>query len=196
MNFVERLASGAGKAVKNWWMLLVAGLILIAGGIIVFVRPVESYVALSVMFGIMFLVTGLAELVIAVTSRNFFAMRSYTIIGGIIDVIVGILLCGNIGVTAMVLPVMLGAYLLYHSFMIIGFGSDLEDFSVKGYGWVIAGGVILLILSILILVNPFSFGTSAVVIMTGVALIIMGIVSVMKSLKLRKLHEHFKPLYR
>ena len=61
---VERLASGASKTVKNWWMLLIAGLLLIIGGIVVFVNPVESYITLSMMFGIMMLITGLAELII------------------------------------------------------------------------------------------------------------------------------------
>ncbi len=163
--FVERLASGASKTVKNWWMLLIAGLLLIIGGIVVFVNPVESYITLSMMFGIMMLITGLAELIIAITSHNFFAIRSYTIVGGIID-------------------------------MIIGFGSDLEAFNVKGYGWPLAGGVVLLILSILILINPFSFGTSAVVILTGIALIIMGGIFIVKSLRMRNLHSFFKSLDR
>ncbi len=193
---VERLASGASKTVKNWWMLLIAGLLLIIGGIVVFVNPVESYITLSMMFGIMMLITGLAELIIAITSHNFFAIRSYTIVGGIIDMIIGILLCCNIGVTAIILPIILGVYLLYHSFMIIGFGSDLEAFNVKGYGWPLAGGVILLILSILILINPFSFGTSAVVILTGIALIIMGGIFIVKSLRMRNLHSFFKSLDR
>ena len=194
--FVERLASGASKTVKNWWMLLIAGLLLIIGGIVVFVNPVESYITLSMMFGIMMLITGLAELIIAITSHNFFAIRSYTIVGGIIDMIIGILLCCNIGVTAIILPIILGVYLLYHSFMIIGFGSDLEAFNVKGYGWPLAGGVVLLILSILILINPFSFGTSAVVILTGLALIIMGGIFIVKSLRMRNLHSFFKSLDR
>lgn len=194
--FVERLASGASKTVKNWWMLLIAGLLLIIGGIAVFVNPVESYITLSMMFGIMMLITGLAELIIAITSHNFFAIRSYTIVGGIIDMIIGILLCCNIGVTAIILPIILGVYLLYHSFMIIGFGSDLEAFNVKGYGWPLAGGVVLLILSILILINPFSFGTSAVVILTGIALIIMGGIFIVKSLRMRNLHSFFKSLDR
>lgn len=195
-NFVERLASGAGKAIKNWWILLITGLLLIISGIIVFVYPAESYITLSILFGVLMLATGIAELAIAVTSRNFFAVRSYTVIGGIIDILIGILLCCNIGMTAVILPVILGVYLLYHSFMIIGFGSDLEAFNIKGYGWPIAGGVLLLILSILILVNPFSFGTSAVVILTGIALIMMGCISILKSLKMRDLHKFFKSLDR
>lgn len=190
--YVERLAGKAGNVVRHWWVLLIAGLLLVTAGIVVFCKPAESYLTLSVMFGIMMLVTGIAELVVAVTSRNFFAMRGYSVAGGIIDVLIGIFLCFYPGVTIVVLPIILGAYMLYHSFMIIGFGSDLRAFKVSGSGYMIAGGVLLLVLSTLILVNPFRFGTSAVVVLTGVALLVMGFAVIAKSLRMRDIHKFFK----
>lgn len=192
--FIERLAEKAGNTVKYWWLLMIAGLLLIAGGIVVFCKPAESYLTLSLMFGILMLVTGIAELVVAVTSRNFFVMRSYSIIGGIFDLLIGIFLCCYPGVTIVVLPIILGVYMLYHSFMIIGFGSDLEAFRVKGSGWATAGGIILLLLSIFILINPFSFGKSAVVILTGISLIVMGGMSIVKSVRMRNIHKFFKSI--
>ncbi|MDE5732244.1 MAG: DUF308 domain-containing protein [Bacteroidales bacterium] len=190
--FVEKLAGKTGNVVKHWWILTLAGLLLAAGGIVVFCKPAESYVTLSVMFGILMLVTGIAELVVAVTSRNFFALRSYSVIGGIIDLGIGIFLCVYPGITLMVLPVILGAYLLYHSFMILGFGNDLRAFKVKGSGYAIAGGVILMILSVLMLINPFRFGTSAVIVITGISLIVMGGLFIYKSLRMREIHKFFK----
>lgn len=190
--FVEKLAGKTGNVVKHWWILTLAGLLLAAGGIVVFCKPAESYVTLSVMFGILMLVTGIAELVVAVTSRNFFALRSYSVIGGIIDLGIGIFLCVYPGITLMVLPVILGAYLLYHSFMILGFGNDLRAFKVKGSGYAIAGGVILMILSVLMLINPSRFGTSAVIVITGISLIVMGCLFIYKSLRMREIHKFFK----
>lgn len=172
--------------------LTIAGLLLVAAGIVVFCNPAESYMTLSVMFGILMLATGVAELIVAVTSHNFFAMRGYSVAGGIMDLLIGIFLCSYPGVTIVVLPVILGVYLLYHSFMLIGFGSDLKAFRVEGNGYAIAGGTILLILSILILINPFNFGTSAVVILTGTALLVMGFAVTAKSLRMRDIHKFFK----
>lgn len=190
--FIERLAGRAGNIVRHWWILTIAGMLLIAGGIVVFCNPAESYMTLSVMFGILMLVTGVSELVVAVTSHNFFAMRGYSVAGGILDLLIGIFLCSYPGVTLVVLPVILGVYMLYHSFMLIGFGSDLKAFRVKGSGYAIAGGIILLILSTLILINPFHFGTSAVVILTGAALLVMGFAFIAKSLRMRDIHNFFK----
>ena len=79
--------------------------------------------------------------------------------------------------------------MMYHSFMIIAFGGDLDTFNVKGNGLVIASGIVLLILSILILMNPFRAGIPAVIILTGVGLLVFGIILGIMSFKLRDLHN-------
>ncbi len=181
----------AGKMVKHWWLLLVAGILSMAMGITVFCFPLESYIVLSVVFGIVMLVTGIVELVLAVTSRNYFMVRSYTVVGGILDLLIGILLCSRPGITMAVLPIFLGVWMLYHSFMIIGLGSDMSTFRVGGSGWTIAGGVLLLLLSVFVLINPFGVGTSAVVVLTGTAFLLLGVWMCAISFKIRKIHTYF-----
>jgi uncharacterized membrane protein HdeD (DUF308 family) len=78
--------------------------------------------------------------------------------------------------------------MLYHSFVTIAFGGDLETFNIGGQGVVIGSGIVLLILSILILMNPFSAGIAAVVVLTGVGLIVFGAVLIILSMKLKTLH--------
>ena len=128
--FIEKILSSAGRTVRHWWMFLVAGLLLVVGGITVFFYPAESYATLSIMFGVLMLVSGVVELVTACTSRNWFLMRSSSIVGGIFDVLFGLILCLYPGITLVLLPIMLGIFMLYHSFMTIGFGSD-EDQPMK-----------------------------------------------------------------
>lgn len=192
--FFERIVTKAGRIVRHWWMLLVTGLLLVAGGIVVFCNPVESYLTLSVMFGVLMLITGIVELAVAGTSRNYFAMRGYSIVGGICDLLLGILLCCYPGMTLVLLPVMLGVYMLYHSFMMIGFGSDLQSFRVPGAGWSIAMGVLLLLLSIFVLINPFSVGIGAVIILTGVSMLLLGAAFIAGAFRLKDIHRYFKTL--
>lgn len=192
--FFERITDKAGRAIRHWWLLLLAGLLLVAGGIVVFCNPVESYLTLSIMSGVLMLVTGIVELVIASTSRNYFAMRGYSIIGGICDLLLGILMCCYPGMTLVLLPVMLGAYMLYHSFMIIGFGSDLQAFRVPGAGWSIVMGILLLLLSIFVLINPFSIGIGAVIVLTGVSMLLLGAAFVAGAFRLKGIHRYFRAL--
>ena len=170
----ENLTERAGRAVQHWWLMMLAGVLCIALGIAVFVFPLQSYVTLSILAGILMLLVGAAQLIIASTSGNYLAMRGYMLVGGLIDLILGLLLCIYPGVTMALLPIMLGIWMMYHSFMIIAFGGDMETFRVKGSGWTIIGGVLLLALSFVVLVNPFSAGVAAVVVLSGIGLIVFG----------------------
>ena len=185
----QNLTKKAGRAVKHWWMLMVAGLLCIAGGITVFVFPLESYVTLSIIFGVLMVLVGAIQLIVASTSNNYRAMRGYVITGGVLDLILGLFLSFYPGVTFVLLPIMLGIWMLYHSFMIIAFGGDLDTFNVKGDGFVIASGIVLLLISILVLMNPFGAGVAAVVIIAGVGLIVFGIIMCMMSAKLKDIHN-------
>lgn len=153
---------------------MLAGVLCIALGIAVFVFPLQSYVTLSILAGILMLLVGAAQLIIASTSGNYLAMRGYMLVGGMIDLLLGLLLCIYPAVTMALLPIMLGIWMMYHSFMMIAFGGDMETFRVKGSGWTILGGVLLLVLSFIVLVNPFSAGIAAVVVLSGVGLIVFG----------------------
>ena len=138
------------------------------------------------------LLVGAAQLIIASTSGNYLALRGYMIVGGVIDLLLGFLLCVYPGVTMALLPVMLGIWLMYHSFMIISFGGDMETFKVKGSGWTILGGVLLLALSFIVLVNPFSAGVVTVVVMTGVGLLVFGFLLCWMSMILRNIHKNYE----
>ena len=185
----ENLTRKAGRAVQHWWMLMIAGILCIAAGITVFVFPLESYVTLSIIFGVLMVIVGAIQLIVASSSNNYLAMRGYAITGGVLDLILGLFLCFYPGVTFVLLPIMLGIWMLYHSFMIIAFGGDLDTFNVKGDGLVIASGIVLLLISILILMNPFGAGVAAVVIIAGIGLIVFGIIMCMMSFKLKDIHN-------
>ena len=187
----ENLMSKAARAVKHWWLLLISGLLCIVAGILVFIFPMESYMTLSILFGILMLIVGAAQLVIASTSGNYLAMRGYVIAGGILDLLLGIFLCLYPAVTVVLLPIMLGIWMMYHSFMIIAFGGDLETFRIGGSAWVTVGGILLLLLSILILVNPFSAGIATVIVVTGVGLLVFGLLLCAQSNMLRQIHVNF-----
>lgn len=191
-NIFNQLTAKAGRAIKNWWLLLVAGILSIAAGIAVFCYPQDSYVIFSITIGIMLLLVGITELAVAVSSRNLFLTRGYNIAGGILDILLGIMLCAMPGVTMAMLPIFLGVCLIYHSFMIIGFGSDLAAFNVPGRGWCTFGGVLLLLVAIFMVLKPFEFGTSVIVALLGCALIAFGTVMLSMSLRLRKLHGFFQ----
>ena len=191
----ENLTDKAGRAVQHWWLLMLAGIFSIALGIAVFVFPLQSYVVLSIIAGILMLFVGAAQLVIASTSGNYLAMRGYMLVGGVIDLILGLLLCVYPGVTMALLPVMLGIWMMYHAFMMIAFGGDLETFRVKGSGWTVFGGILLLIFSFIVLVNPFSAGIATVVVLAGIGLLVFGLLLCWAAKIFKDIDKNFEKEY-
>lgn len=191
----ENLTRGAARAIKHWWLLAVAGILCIALGIVVFAFPLQSYVTLAILFGVLLLVVGAAKLISASTSANFFMMRGYVIVSGVLDLLIGIFLCIYPGVTLVALPIMMGFWMMYNSFVLIGFSGDFETFGIPGFGWVIGGGILLLVLSILVLVNPFGAGIATVVVLAGVGLIVFGILLISLAMKLKEIHRNFDSEY-
>ena len=191
----ENLIDRATRAIKHWWLLLLAGILCVALGVAVFVFPLESYVTLSILFGVFLLVSGAAQLIIALSSGNYLMMRGYIIAGGVIDLLLGIFLCAFPAVSLVVLPIMMGICMLYPSFMTIAFGGDMETFRLSGSTWVICGGVILLILSLLVLANPLSVGIETVVMICGLGLLMLGVLLSAISMKLKDIHTSLEKEY-
>jgi uncharacterized membrane protein HdeD (DUF308 family) len=185
----EHLVRRASRVVKMWWLLAIAGLLCVLAGIAVFVFPIQSYMALSIIFGVLVLLVGAAQLIIASSSSNYLAMKGYWVVGGVLDILLGIFLCIYPNVTLMLLPVMMGIWMMYHSFMILAFGSDLENFSISGSGGTIFGGILLLILSVMVLINPFGAGVATILVLTGVGLMVFGCLLCWLSMKLRTIHK-------
>lgn len=191
----ENLTARASRAIRHWWLLLIAGILCIVAGICVFAFPIESYVTLSILFGVLMLLTGAAQLIIASTSGNYLMMKGYFIVGGVLDVILGIFLCLYPGVSLVVLPIMMGLWLMYHSFIIISFGGDMDTFRLSGSGMMIVLGILLLMLSIFVLVDPLSVGIVTVLTVAGVGLLMLGLMFCSISVKLKDLHKIMEAEY-
>jgi len=78
------------EATRAWWLLLVAGLVSIAAGVIVLAKPANSLVTLTIIAGIFVLVDGVFDLAASFSSRT--ENRGLAAVLGVVSMIVGILL--------------------------------------------------------------------------------------------------------
>ena len=79
---MNELVGGLGYAVKNWWMSLLLGLLYIAVALCLLFAPVSSYVALSVIFSISILVSGILEIFFAVGNKKIINSWGWYLAGG------------------------------------------------------------------------------------------------------------------
>jgi uncharacterized membrane protein HdeD (DUF308 family) len=55
--------------IKHWWISLLPGILFILTGIWVSLTPLASYVALSILFSMLFFVNGVLEILFAIVNR-------------------------------------------------------------------------------------------------------------------------------
>ena len=90
------------------------------------------------------------------------------------------------------LPVIMGICLLYNSFLVISFGGDLDTFRLSGGAWMTVGGILMLLLSILILLNPLSVGIGMVIVIAGIGLLMFGVMLCSIAMKLKDAHKYME----
>jgi uncharacterized membrane protein HdeD (DUF308 family) len=175
------------NSVKNWYILLIVGLIFLAGGIYSFISPVGSFLALALFFGYSLLISGAIEIVFSITNREELQNWGWTLIFGFITFLVGLLLLARPEITMLTLSFSLGFLVLFRSIGAVSFALDLKDYDDNsGWGTLLALGILGVLFSFLLLWNP-AFAGVTIAFWIGMTLTAAGLFSIYLSLKLRKL---------
>ena len=182
------------RLVGYWWLSLIAGMVLIAIGFIVMVNPAVSYFSFATWFGFAVMLTGVLTLIQSLTSDNRYVRRGGLILASIADIIIGIILIFNSLVAAFVMPILLGAWLLYRGTAMLMQGVDLKSHSVRGSGWLIFYSVIVIIVSLAVLWMPATLGVEAVILFVAIAFVSYGVSMVTFGFRLHDIHRYAKRL--
>ncbi len=184
MNILNRVK----QTVKYWWLFVVLGAALIASGIYVMTVPLESYVTLSVFLSIMVLINGIFDIVFAISNRHLLKGWGWYLSGGVLEVLLGYILMNHPGITMIILPMILGFWLMFGAVSTISGAFDLKSYYIKGWGWVLALGILLMLLSFMVIADPI-FGSGSIVVLTSLAIISYGASYVLFGMQLKKVKD-------
>jgi uncharacterized membrane protein HdeD (DUF308 family) len=179
------------NAIQHWWLSLVLGILYILVGIWVLITPVTSYLALAILFSIAFFVGGIFEIIYAISNRNNLPGWGWTLTGGILYFLIGVILVPNPALSMSILPYFVGFGVLFSSFMAMGAAFDLKSHGISTWGWLLALSILGVVFSFVLLWNPV-FAGATIVIWTGLAFITIGIFRIVLSFKLRRLYQFIK----
>ena len=182
--FVESLNS----AVRNWWLSLLLGILYIALAIWLFVNPLASYLAISMVFSVFMFVSGLFGIIFALGNRHVLANWGWYLSSAIIDLLIGIVLLASPELSMAVLAYILAFWLLFRGFSGIGHATDLRRYGAPNWGWSLALAILAVIFAIGILMVPAA-GAVTFVVMVGCALLAFGIFRILVAFELRRLHK-------
>ena len=170
--------------VKNWWWFLVSGLLFIAAGIAVFAWPANAYVSLSILFSILMVSSGFSQIFFSVSNRDILKGWGWVLVSGIIDVALGTYLLIYPAVTMLTLPFFVGFWLIIRSFYIMGTSIDLRSLNVKGWGWLLFGGIVVLALGAFIVYYPAA-GVVSIIALSGSAFVVGGLLNIYLGFQLK-----------
>ena len=185
----------AKSSTKHWYLSLIVGILFIGVGIWVFITPVSSYLALSILFSLTIFVSGIFEIIYSISNRKEIDNWGWVLTGGIIDLLFGIWLMASPLLSIAILPFVVGFMLMVRAIMAIGFSFDLKDVAKSGWGWLLALSIIGLLFSFVLLWNP-AFAGLTLVIWTGCAFVTLGFYRIILSFKLMHLYKLSKKISR
>lgn len=174
------------RTVKNWWLFLVLGVLLIIGGIYVLTTPAESYVTLAIFFSVLIFVNGIFDVVFAISNHKIIQGWGWHLAGGVLEIVLGVVLMSHPGISMATLPLILGFWLIYGATSTISGAFDLKSYQIKGWGWPMALGILLLIFGFIVIADPV-FGSGSVLMFTSLAIISYGVSYVIFGIQLKKI---------
>ena len=162
---------------KYWWVIMLAGIILIPCGLWLLFQPVIGYAVISLLFGWGLILTGVMQLVVAGNVEKRVHGWGWWLAGGIIDIFIGFVLISNHAHTEVTLP-----FFFAFIFLFKGISNIVSSFTMTStykYWWLyLVNGIFMLIISFLFFFSPFSasytilFLCSFVFIYWGISLIV------------------------
>ncbi len=176
------------KAVKNWWISLLVGILAIIMGIWCFTSPGASLIGLTYVFVVGFVLGGIMDIFFAVSNRNQLYGWGWTLAAGIFELLLGIMLF-SMPVTSvtLILVYFVGFWILFRSLWSIGESSQLRMLGMKGWGWALALSILSVILSFLYLLSPIFGKGLFVVTLVGLSMIVYGVFRVVMAFEFRRI---------
>jgi uncharacterized membrane protein HdeD (DUF308 family) len=164
----DPLTADVRAATGGWWLLLLVGVLSIAAGITILIKPGDSLATIAVIAGIFLLLDGILEL--AASLMHSTPSRGSLALLGVLTAIVGVLLIRHPiqGVAAVAL--LIGIWLIA-----VGVVRLIAAFEVEeNRGWGIFAGAVELVAGIAIVSDP-NIGFATLALLAGIAFILNGI---------------------
>ena len=167
---------------RNWWVLLFAGILSLAVGIVALVWPGKTVIVVAIVFAIWLIVSGIFSIVRGFAHGLTGGMRALFIITGILSLVLGIFAIRGEFQELYILSLFIGIGFLFRGFASLFLGFESKD----GRGWNIFFGIIMIIGGVVVLVWP---GISLITLtwVVGIWLIIIGIYAIVAAFGVKRM---------
>ena len=158
---------------KNWWSVLIKGLILIILAFVVFSNPGVTIIGISLFLGLGLLLTGIVISIMALAGKKEMDNWGWKLAEGLLDILFGFILIANPEITAVIIPFLIGFWAIFYGVLL-----TVGAFSTAKFSWaLLIGGILIILFGNIILFNPIIFGIT-ISVWIGITLLVTGIANV------------------
>jgi uncharacterized membrane protein HdeD (DUF308 family) len=169
---------------RNWWLIVVRGLLAILFGLIAFFWPGLTFLVLVLMFGVYAIVDGIFAMLSGVVSSKYSRRWWVFLLEGIVSLAAGVIAILRPGFTGFVLVLVIAAWAILTGIFEIAAAIRLRREITNE--WMLAvGGFASIVLGILLFFQPAAGGL-VITLMIGAYALIFGVLLVFLGLRLRK----------
>jgi uncharacterized membrane protein HdeD (DUF308 family) len=171
---------------RNWWLVLLRGICAIAFGVLAFIWPGATLIALVLLYGAFALADGIFALGAAI-SGDTPTPRWWLAVVGVLGVLAGLVAFLWPGLTAAVLQILIAAWAITTGIMEI-VGAIMLRKEIEDEWYLIAAGTLWVIFGLVLVLKP-AVGVLALLYTIGTFAIIYGALLISFALRLRS-HSH------
>jgi uncharacterized membrane protein HdeD (DUF308 family) len=169
---------------KNWWVLLLKGILFIVFGLLSIFNPSITISVLVVWFAAFMMVDGVLAIGGVILSWKTTEDKWLALIEGVISLLLGILVYRRPESFVSFIGVLIAFWSIFSGISRIAMAIQLRK-EIQGEGWLILAGALSVLFGILVFAQPGA-GVATVMMLTGIFALLIGIVLILLSLKLKK----------
>ncbi|MBN3519351.1 DUF308 domain-containing protein [Algoriphagus lutimaris] len=169
---------------KYWWLGVLKGIVFIILAFFVFRHPLDTLLGLAIYIGISFLFTGIMEIIGSFTISKLAPKWGWILVGGILDLIFGIIFLSNPLISASTIPFVIGIWLMVRGIFLFVDSFGAKKSGVPNWGLMMIGGIIISIFGYSISFNML-MGVLTVTSWMGFGLLIIGVFSIIEGFGLK-----------
>ena len=153
---------------------IVAGIQLIAAGIYCLCNEDVAVLSAGLMLGVFMLAAGIAEIVVFAGTSGVLIGSGWLLLDGVLTVIMSLFLLFNQWFTLLSLPFLFTVWLIFSGISRFVSAFDLHALGVRGWGWVLAVGILLMVAGFICMMDPW-VSAAAVGATVGLVFLLEGI---------------------
>jgi len=173
---------------RNWWLLLLRGLLAIAFGVAAFAWPGLTLVVLVLLWGAYAGLDGIMSLVAAIKGGTPLP-RWWLVVIGLLGIGAAVACLLNPGMVGLLFVLIIGWFTIFRGILEIIGAIQLRK-EIRNEGWLILSGILSILIGAIFVFRPGA-GALAIVWIIAALAIVLGLALVLLAFRLRK---HSRPV--